>query len=156
MRDKAGQPPKYEAPEEMKAVVDAYFQYCDTTIITKQVVQGGDIIKVSMPTPYTMAGLALALNMSRETLNQYGKNEKFSDIIIHARRKIEQDNVTKGLTGIYDPKTNNLNLASNYGYSTKEKIEISDTTKDITPEMRREWNEFQEWKDRKKTKDIEL
>ena len=131
-------PPSWDDPEKMSAAIDQYFCECDTTLIHKQHVTGkGDIVIVPTPTPYTMAGLALALRISRETLNQYRsenhpcyktepkKAAQFSDIISCARERIHHQNVTLAMVGCHDSRIAALNLASNYGYAAKKDIEHS-------------------------------
>lgn len=123
-----GTPPAWEDPDEVQAVIDQYFEECDKKIIVKQHAHSKGITEVETPTPYTMAGLARALKISRETLNQYKKHEKFADIIMHARAKVHEQNLTLGLVGCHDSKIAALNLASNYGYATKKDVELTDNT----------------------------
>jgi len=130
----AGRPPKWkpEQRNEFQAAIDQYFVDCDNTTITKKQVTGkGDIIDVPMSRPYTMAGLAEAVGMSREILNQY-KNGVFADIIARARERIERQNVELGLLGCHDARLATLNLASNYGYSTKQEMSIAHSTAEIS------------------------
>ena len=131
-----GRPRKYDNREDLQRDIDAYFAKCDNTIIKKQHVTGKGITIVETPTPYTMAGLAVALDMSRETLCAYRREQEYSDIITHARRKIEAQRIEHGLTGCYDSKIAALDLASNHGYATKQDMTFTDTTvrDEITPE----------------------
>ncbi len=133
-----GRPPKYTSPAEMQKDIDAYFDKCDGTKIKKQHVTGKGVIEVETPTPYTMAGLAAALNMGRTTLNSYMKSEHYTEwkarepekatdfrnIITCARQKIEARNLELALVGCYDSKIAALNLSSNYGYSSKQEQDI--------------------------------
>lgn len=64
----AGRPKLYESEEALREVLDDYFRHNE---------------------PPTVAGLALALGMTRETLNQYSKDEEFSDTIKKAKQRIE-------------------------------------------------------------------
>lgn len=134
-----GRPPKWSDPDALQFAVDAYFDKCDAKIIRVQHAHSKGITVVETPTPYTMAGLAYHLGIARETLNNYqtqmltdanlseGDKMRFRDIIMHARKRIEEDNITKGMAGVYEPKINALNLASNYGYSTKAETEHKGT-----------------------------
>lgn len=65
-----GRPRLYNSVDEVQGIIDAYFNDL------------GDEIP-------TMAGLALALGMSTETLRCYGKEEEFSATIKKARQKVE-------------------------------------------------------------------
>ena len=118
-------PRKITSLPDLETAIDAYFDHCDNTIITRQHVTGkGDIVLVDTPTPYTMAGLAYYLDMSKETLNQLKYDTRFSDAIMRARKKIEVQNITGGLVGVYESKINALNLMTNFGYRTKADTEI--------------------------------
>jgi hypothetical protein len=68
----AGAPLKYNDPEKMQRVVDTYFEKCEA--------------EKKIP---LMTGLALALNMPRQTLQDYMSRDRFSDIIKKAKLRIE-------------------------------------------------------------------
>ena len=130
-------PLKIESPDQLQAVIDAYFKECDNHIIKRQHVTGkGDIIVIETPEPYTMAGLACALGISRETLNNYSNATNhpamaaetaklYVDIISHARGIIQRSNVTEAMTGCHDSRIAALNIASNFGYSSKSDLSVS-------------------------------
>ena len=63
-----GRPLTWENPEVLKKLIDKYFAECDKP---------------------TLAGLAVALNISRSTLYLYSYKDGFSDIIKKAREKVE-------------------------------------------------------------------
>ena len=75
-------PKKYEDPEEMKAVVDAYFAWADKE-----------------KNPYTVEGLTLALGFkSTVTLFNYEKEEgyeQFHDLVRMAKLQIQNQRVEK-------------------------------------------------------------
>ena len=129
-----GRPPKYSDPDVMEKDIEEYFKKCDKTIIYKQVVQKGEIIRVPTPTPYTMAGLAMTLNMSREALNNYTDKDIFVDIIARARERIHHQNITMAMVGCYDSRIAALNLASNYGYSDRTIIDTTFRDETVDPE----------------------
>lgn len=64
--------------------------------------------------PPTVAGLALALGMTRETLNQYGRDEEYSDTIKKAKQRIEVHLERR----LYDgaPAGTIFNLKNNFGW----------------------------------------
>jgi len=124
----AGRPPKWDDPDKLQKTVDDYFQHCLDTIITVQHAHSKGITEVKTPTPPTMAGLAYWLDIDRRTLLEYSKQDLFSPIISHARKRIEANNVEMGMVGAYEAKLNALNLASNYGYSTRQDVDITDKT----------------------------
>lgn len=62
--------PKYDDPDELQKVIDAYFELCEDTL--------------------TITGLALACGFcSRQSMYDYEKKEKFAYIIKKARLRIE-------------------------------------------------------------------
>lgn len=122
----AGRPPIWDSPEELQAAVDKYFEDCRNRKIKKQTVQKGEVVEWEVSWPVSMAGLALALDVSRDTLNRYSKTDKFSDIIMRARKRIEDENLALASVGCHDSKIAALNLASNFGYSTKQEFAVQD------------------------------
>ena len=72
-----------------------------------------------------MAGLAYSLGFAdRHSLLDYKGKPEFTSVVTRAKLRIESDNIEKGITGEYEAKTNNLNLASNFGYGTKSEIDV--------------------------------
>lgn len=66
-----GRPPKHSKPNDMQILIDEYFAKCDEA-----------------KEPYTVEGLAMALNMCRDTLCEYGKKGAFSDTVKKAKQKV--------------------------------------------------------------------
>lgn len=66
-------PKIYTSVEELEKDVKNYFNECD-----------------KKEKPYTMSGLAYALDMDRRTLLNYSKDEKFFPTIKKAKQKVEQ------------------------------------------------------------------
>lgn len=112
---------KYNSPEEMQPLIDAYFESCDKK---KEVINTDKGIKVIYE-PYTVSGLCLALDMSRETLLQYEKLETFSDTIKRAKKRIENWIESKALNGQINPTVSIFNLKNNFGWTDKTETEIS-------------------------------
>lgn len=91
----AGRPKLYEDEAALAEVVESYFTGL------------GD-------EPPTVAGLALALGMTRETLNQYGRDDEYSDTIKKAKQRIEVHLERR----LYDgaPAGTIFNLKNNFGW----------------------------------------
>ena len=102
-----GRPPKWTDPAKLQVLIDAYFDKCDKT-----------------GKPYTITGLAVALDTSRETLLDYGNKEEFSDTIKRAKVKIHKYAEEylcsgKSATGAI------FNLKNNWGWKDKQEVEHS-------------------------------
>lgn len=127
-----GRPLKYETPELLSMSIELYFEQCKDE-----------------RRPYTMSGLAYALDMDRRTLLDYSYRDEFLPTIKKARDRIQQyveerlfeNNVTGAI----------FNLKNNFGWEDKRQIESADVTKekyeswlkenqealkDVTPELR--------------------
>lgn len=93
-----GRPKKYNNAEEMQKVIDEYFNGCQKPVkifnkdlgkyITVTDEKGN--IEYEQYKPYTITGLSNALNMSRQDLINYEKDNEFFDTITRAKRKVEQ------------------------------------------------------------------
>jgi len=90
-----GRPPKYKTKEELQEKIDIYFESCYRPI--SRIVDGkyidikdsnGEIVKEQIR-PFTITGLADALDMSRQSLLNYSKDDEFFDTIMRAKRKCE-------------------------------------------------------------------
>ena len=114
--DHPGQPKKYNSVEELEKKVNQYFLNCD--------IEGK---------PYTMTGLAIALDMDRRSLLNYRKEaayEKFFPIIKKARDKVEESLERKLLT---DSTVTGVifNLKNNFDWKDKQEIDASLTNTKI-------------------------
>jgi len=102
----AGQPPKWETPEALQAMVDDYFSNCEHTY-----------------RPLTIAGLAAHLKVSRTTIYNYGYKDEYFNIIKEAKTKIEASWEERAIG-------NNLGAAGifvmkNYGYADKQETDVN-------------------------------
>lgn len=112
--NETGRPCKFESVEEMQMKIDEYFKTCD---------ENGK--------PYTVSGLAYALDTSRRTLLNYQEKEEFFHTIKKAKDKIEQFN--EELLYSRDVPTVGVifNLKNNYDWKDKQEIE-ADVNNDVT------------------------
>lgn len=86
----AGRPRLFDNPEELKNQIAEYFSSCDNRkkqMVTKE----GILVEVSDPAPYALGKLAVFLECTRESLNEYSKIPEFSDTIKAAKSKCEAD-----------------------------------------------------------------
>lgn len=116
--NKVGRPLKFKSVEEMQKKIDAYFAECE---------EKGD--------PYTMTGLALALDTTRETLLDYRDKDEYSDSIKKAKTRCEayaEMHLFKGKNGVVGAI---FNLKNNYSrWVDKQEVVQKDEKSDISPE----------------------
>lgn len=101
---KRGRPKKYTDIEIMEQKIDEYFKNCDEA-----------------HKPYTMSGLALALDMDRKTLLNYSKDSEFFPTIKKARNKVE----TYVEERLFYPNATGVifNLKNNFAWEDKQEID---------------------------------
>lgn len=105
-KNKGGRPPLYDTPEKMQKVIDAYFAECDID-----------------DRPYTIAGLALALDMDRSSINNYQSKDEFFLTIKRAKLRIEA-RLEERLDGSNATGTI-FNLKNNFGWKDVQQQEVS-------------------------------
>lgn len=115
--DKVARPKLYNSVEQMQKIIDKYFKMCD-----------------EKGKPYTMSGLACALEMDRRSLLNYSKDEKFFPTIKKAREKVEQQLEENALLGKSNATFTIFNLKNNFGWQDKTEVEVrKDPIEDLTP-----------------------
>ena len=111
-------PNKFKSVEEMQKAIDNYFKECDAN-----------------ERPYTISGLAYALDTTRRTLLDYEENDEFTHTIKKAKAKIEQF-VEERLFAGSNTAGVIFNLKNNYNWKDKQEIEAEvNSTVDITVEL---------------------
>ena len=103
--DDVARPKLYSSVEDMKKIIDKYFEMCD-----------------EKEKPYTMSGLAYALDMDRRSLLNYSKDEQFFPTIKKAREKVEQQLEENALMGKANSTFTIFNLKNNYGW--RDTVEV--------------------------------
>jgi hypothetical protein len=139
-----GRPLKFKTVAELQKKIDAYFAACDphietVTVLeypTKEQKKGNKTIqipdssaepvevkrkRISTQVPYTVTGLALALDTTRETLLDYENKDKFSDAIKRAKLKIHNFTELK----LFENNSTGaiFNLKNNYGWRDRTEQE---------------------------------
>lgn len=112
---KAGRPFgtfKYDNLEDLEKGIDAYFADCD-----------------EKGKPYTMTGLALALNIDAKTLTNYGQNDDYFPAIHRARQKCINyaENRLYDKDGVQGAKftlTNNAERMGGLRYSDRQEVSM--------------------------------
>ncbi len=143
-----GRPPKYSTTEELDKKIRSYFRYCDPHIVVEKVIiypqkedENGEkytdydakprIIRrkvMSVQQPYLIMDMCVHLGITRDTLLEYQKLEKFSDTIKKAKAKCEayaERNlfIGKNVAGSI------FTLTNNYGWKNKTEQENSGESK---------------------------
>lgn len=136
MANPVGRPPLYTSAEDLEKIIEEYFDWCDNRTKSVYVKEVGDNVMVGYPAPYTMAGLARRIGMTRETLAQYSHKDEFSDTIKAARARVQEDIETRMM------ETSNqagaiFNLKNNFGYKDKTEVaeEITHKYEDLDDEQ---------------------
>lgn len=122
-KNPVGRPRKFKSADDMQVAIDAYFAACDARtrdFVTKE----GGVVKISDPEPYTVCGLAIALDLCRDELLEYQKHygPEFSDTIKKAKMKV-QNYAEKHLFEGKNPSGAMFNLKCNYGYRDTQHID---------------------------------
>ena len=126
-----GRPLKFESAEELQEKIDLYFKDCDPHIedveILKDIlgsdgkptgdVEGRITQRITKQKPYTITGLALALDTTRETLLDYEAKDEFSDTIKKAKQRCH--NYAETMLFNSNPAGPIFNLKNNYGWRDK-------------------------------------
>lgn len=102
----SGRPWRYSSKAKLESDINAYFDKCDKE-----------------KKPYTMTGLANALDLDRETVRNYRKDELFGSAIARAKGRVEQQweemlPYAKG-SGVQ------FNLKNNWGWKDRSEQEIT-------------------------------
>lgn len=111
-KPRVGRPPKFQDVEELQRKIDAYFASCHD--------DKGNLIR-----PYTITGLALALDTSRKVLLDYeSKDDEISNTIKKAKLRIEnfaeeQLYTNKNTAGVI------FNMVNNYGWVNRQESNVT-------------------------------
>ena len=97
---------KYKTQEQFQKVIDKYFSDCD-----------------KKDKPYTMSGLALALDIDRSTLVRYGEKDLFASQVKKAKQKVEQQLEENALLGKGNSTFTIFNLKNNYNW--RDNVEVT-------------------------------
>lgn len=113
----AGRPRKYTSVEDMERDIERYFQECK--------VEGR---------PYTITGLALALDMDRDSLLNYEKNEDYKEFfgtVKRAKQKCQNYAEECLFTGKANIAGVIFNMKNNYGWVDKHEIDQTIKTPNV-------------------------
>ena len=115
-------PKKFTNVEDLQALIDEYFAWCDARIeqvLTKK----GELIDKPSPRPYTVEGLAVWLDMDRATLFDYEKlpsHAMFHNTIKKAKAKVLQNLQERALDGKNNAAVTIFNLKNNFHFRERD------------------------------------
>jgi hypothetical protein len=129
-KNPGGRPPMYTSPDQIKDLIDRYFEDCKGTPLTDK--EGNPVLtKWGQPVmihskPPTITGLALALGFnSRQSLLNYQDKPEFMDTITQAKARVEEYAESR----LFDKDGANgakFSLANNFkGWNEKNQTELT-------------------------------
>lgn len=141
-----GRPPKFETVEQLEKLIENYFNSCHEEVWIQQQDEEGNVIgwepvldrhgniRTSLVRPYTISGLAVHLDTSRQTLLEYQGKEEFIDTIKRAKDKIEnyaEESLftSKQTAGVI------FNLVNNHKWINKQELDNTHTFKNKLEDM---------------------
>lgn len=99
---------KYKDEKELAKGIEEYFEDCK-----------------KREKPYTMSGLANWLGITRQTLINYGKGEKYFTLIKKAKERVQQQIEENILDGTFNTTAGIFNLKANYKWDDGNKVNVS-------------------------------
>jgi hypothetical protein len=150
---KMARPLKFKSVKELQSKIDEYFESCFETVVIKNK-KGNPVFNEDgtaqtekrLTRPFTITGLALHLNTTRDVLLDYEDREEFSNTIKKAKLRIENF-AEEQLFGSKNTAGVIFNLVNNYSrWSNKQEVKNEMTTPpggldinihNLTPEERR-------------------
>jgi len=106
-----GRPRKYSKLVEFAHKINEYFKYCD-----------------GYEKPYTVSGLCIYLDITKETLLNYENKKEFFSTIKKAKLKIENWVEENSLMGKVNPTAAIFNLKNNFGWKDKQEPQTDTAT----------------------------
>lgn len=119
IRTGAGRPPAWETPEAMEKAIQEFFDICDGKI-------GQDDIPPEKRhrRPYTLSGLAVHLDVTRQLISRYNKKDGFCDILRRARAKCEAWLVENAIMENSSSNFTAFVLKNGHNFEEKQKLEV--------------------------------
>ncbi len=99
---------KFNDVETFSKEVNDYFDSCD-----------------EKGRPYTITGLCIYLDFTRQSLCNYEKDELYFDTIKKAKQRVENYVEEYSLMGKLNPAVSIFNLKNNFGWKDKHEIETN-------------------------------
>jgi hypothetical protein len=125
-------PRQYKTVKELEDLIDEYFKSCWVDKITQVTDKDGKITESNVTyqnRPYTVTGLALHLNLTRQGLINYQGRKEFVDTITRAKVKVEmfaEESLfnAKNANGVAFALKNNFNWKDNHGIEATGEVTL--------------------------------
>lgn len=121
-----GHPRRFPTPEILQVLVDAYFACCDTREVDGKL----------KPEPYTVLGLCGSLDITRQTLFDYGKMDGYSDIVKKAKEKIAQNLTLRSIDDRSQTVGCIFQLKCNHGHVERQIVDNVSSDGSMSPPAR--------------------
>ena len=105
---------KYKDKVELEKLIDKYFEDCD-----------------KKKKPYTMSGLAYALDIDRRTLLNYGENESFFPLVKRAKDRVQAQLEENALMGKGNAVFTIVDLKNNYGWRDQQEVKMTNEIENL-------------------------
>lgn len=122
--NKGGRPLKIKSLEELQEKIEYFFNDSDSYAY----VEDDEGIKRYKP---TITGLALQLNVDRETITNYQDREEYFDTIKGARSRVEL--FLEQRLFLNNPTGTIFNLKNNFGWTDKQQLDHQSSDGSMTP-----------------------
>jgi hypothetical protein len=127
---KGGKPLKFKTVKELQDKIEEYFDNCDNRLVHGYDNKTNEQFAYISPEPYTMSGLAYALDLSRQGLLNYKHRGEYLDTIKKARRRVQTDVERRLMEGKATVGAI-FNLKNNFGWKDKKETDITSGGKPI-------------------------
>lgn len=115
-----GRPPCFKSPQELQKKIDAYLKECKDNI--EEIINDkGQVVKVKKPLIPSIAGLAYALDVDRQTIYNYQEKNQYFGIIKKARDFIYTQ-IEKKCLNTNGNIGGTIFIAKNYGYQDSQAL----------------------------------
>ena len=129
----AGQPPKFDTPEQMAIRAREYFEWCSKNPLNEHKIfaQQGEIVdgEVKHKRPFTQAGLCIFLEISEDTYRNYKKNPRFFEVTSEIDKIMYEQKFAGASAGLFNANI----IARDLGLKDKSEIDHQSTDGSMSP-----------------------
>ncbi|KKN16551.1 hypothetical protein LCGC14_0974710 [marine sediment metagenome] len=128
----------FTTPKELEEYIKEYFDECDNNPFKKTEFHGKDAEEciVPIPRPYTIEGLSVHLEITRQALLNYEKAkgyEPYFNVVTHAKDFIKQRLVEAAVAGITKESFSKFLLINSSDYADKSEVDHRSGDRSMQP-----------------------